>query len=368
MIRPSLFAAHRPVRACVVLAVLLLAAGCVPGPKIVTPQPPPVPEGAAPVPEDNEVVLSDGTQVVADAPWGRIKIEAGPGMRRVYNWRGMRRGVVLEPREERLGGSLGIYFEGEPPVWEDADGLTEVDLEEGQKRFETVDDAMVWMQIRRLRYVWNNSGLVVGWKPDEETLQVEVWQFYIDGEQPTSLPDADDARITTGPVEVVPQEMQPMLEYPDGRREPYEPETAPVGTDASTTDDDSAPANECNWFERLFKQCTTTDMPESDASAEPSAPAAADSTDAATDTKTGDEEANSTTSDDAQPAEPESAPRAAIDGGTVNIRSRATTDSDVLFQAKKGDSVEILKEENDWSYVAFDDGREGWVANFLLKR
>ena len=367
MIRPSLSAARRPVRVCAALALLLLAAGCVTGPKVVTPEPPPVPEGGPPVPEDNEVVLSEGTQVVADAPWGRIKIEAGPGLRRVYSWRGLRRGVVLEPRQERMGGSLGIHFEGRPPVWEDADGLTEVDLEEGQKRFETVDDAMVWMQIRRLRYVWNNSGLVVGWKPHEDTLQVEVWQFYIDGEQPTSLPDADDARITTGPVEVVPQEMKPVLEYPDGRREPYEPEAAPA--DASKADDDSAPAGECNWFERLFNQCPKADTTESDDSAEPAEPAAAGGADAAESPDADGDDADSTTDDDAaQPDEPESAPRAEIDGSTVNVRSRATTDSDVLFQVRKGDSVGILKQENDWSYVEFDDGRKGWVADFLLKQ
>ena len=315
------------------LAALFLLSGCVTGPKVVTPEPPAIPEGGEAVPENNEVVLEDGTQLVAAAPWGRIKIEAGPGMRRVYTWRGHRRGVILEPRTERFAGSMGIHYEGQPPVWEAADGITNVDIEEGQRRFETVDDAMIWMQIRRLRYSYTNDGLVVGWKPKGDTLVVELWQFYIDGEKPTSLPNADDTRIATGPLEVVPQEMKPVLMFADGHTEPYTPKTA------------SKPATQSTQAAKAAES-------EAEAAAA-SAAASADKAAAAADKKAAEEE--------------ESAPRAEIEGNVVNIRSRATTDSDVLWQAKKGDSVAILKEDRDWRYVEFEDGRKGWVANFLLK-
>lgn len=390
MIRPSLAAARGRLSVLALLAVLLLTAGCAAGPQVVTPEPPPIPQGGSPVPEENEVVLSDGTQLVADAPWGRIKIEAGPGTRRVYSWRGFRRGVILEPRDERFAGSMGIHYEGEPSVWEPADGITKVDLEEGQRRFETMDDAMIWMQIRRLRYSYNNSGLVVGWKPDGDTLQVEVWQFYIDGKQPTSMPEADDTRITTGPVEVVPQKMKSELLFADGHREPYTPAKAAqysmAGSSAAGTSKtaSSSPASDCNWFKRLFGQCSaasaevaesaTQDKAQNTAvngataetSAVSAAAAASQGAASATAPAASGNATDSTAGKDKETKDANDAPRAKIAGNVVNVRSRPSTDSDVLSQAKEGDSVVILKKDRDWRYVKFDDGSKGWVANFLL--
>lgn len=378
MLQPSPTALRGRSTIVAALAALCLLSGCVTGPRIVTPEPPPIPDGGPAAPESSEIVLSDGTQVVADAPWGEIKIEAGPGLRRVYSWRGNRRGVILEPRTERFAGSMGIHYEGSPPQWEAADGITRVEVEEGQRRFETVDDAMIWMQIRRLRYSYTNDGLVVGWRPKDDTLVVELWQFYIDGEKPTSLPDADNTRVTTGPLEVVPQKMRPKLVFADGHTEPYTTETASeysnarAGGTASTSGTHASPdTRRCNWFQRLFGQCTT---PSTD-TAQNVAPGNTDT--AATPTPTGTPPTispaassgivGSTT--DKQPASgtDENAPQAEIEGKVVNIRSRPSTDSEVLLQARQGDSVVILKQDRGWRYVKFDDGRKGWVADFLLK-
>jgi len=253
------------------LAGLLLLAGCG-GPRIITPQPPPLPEGGAAVPEDNKIVLSNDTQLVANAPWGRIKIEAGPGLRRVYSWRGHRRGVVLEPRTERFAGSMGVHYEGKPPVWEPADGITQVDLEEGQRRFENMDDAMIWMQIRRLRYSYTNDGLVVGWKPKGDTLVVELWQFYIDGKKPARMPGADDTRLAMGPLTPVPQKMKPVRLYADGHREPI-PEArvvstsqakAKTGTDAVAVAEPDPDSEDEGWFGGLFGNNKSDDALPSD--------------------------------------------------------------------------------------------------------
>lgn len=343
------------------LAALFLLGGCVTGPQVVTPEPPPVPEGGATVPEQNEVVLSDDTQLVASAPWGRIKIEAGPGLRRVYTWRGNRRGVVLEPRTERFAGSMGIHYEGQPPVWEPADGVTKVDLEEGQRRFENVDDAMIWMQIRRLRYAYTNDGLVVGWKLKGDTLMVELWQFYIDGEKPTSLPGADDTRLAIGPLEVVPQQMDPVLMFADGHTEPYNTETAAEHSVASAGSQASSAPISCNWFQRTFTDCSAR----AEAAAQAKAKAEAEAK-ARAEAQAAAEAARAAAAKAETPPEPDY-PKATISGSTVNIREGSSTNTKVLFQAKEGDAVEILKEDKDWRYVKFEDDREGWVANFLLK-
>ncbi|MES1927309.1 SH3 domain-containing protein [Salinisphaera sp. T31B1] len=338
--------------------IVLLASGCAVGPKLVTPEPPPIPDGGPPVPETNEVVLSDNTQLVADAPFGPIKIEAGPGLRRVFTWNDVRRGAVVEPRESRFAGSMGITYDGQPPVWQPAEGVTQLEYEEGQRRFENMDDATIWMQIRRLHYVYNNSGIVVGWQQNGDTLKVELWQFYIDGKQPTSMPNADDSAITISPLEVVPQKMAPVLVFADGHTEPYTEEAANKYKPGAGS---SSPApTSCNWFQRTFTDCSAKLAAAKKAEAEAEAQAKAEAEAAAA-------AARAAAAKPKTPPAP-THPSATISGSTVNIREGSTTKSKVLFQAKEGDSVKILKKEKDWSYVQFDDDRKGWVADFLLKK
>lgn len=182
---------------------LVMLAGCATGPK--APVAPKVVKksvvipDAPPVPEYSEIVLDNGMVVSASTPEGKITVAAGPGLLRSVSWDGTKRYVVMQPRKERLYGSKGIYFEGRPQGWKPFNGITQVKIEEGQRQFDNVDDASIWMQIRRLHYVHTNNGLVVGWKrkPSESTLHVEVWQFFIDGEKPSFLPNAKDYLIQT---------------------------------------------------------------------------------------------------------------------------------------------------------------------------
>lgn len=194
------------------LAILLAVgvAGCAatpPAQPVVTtlPRTPQPPTDAPPVPARNEVALASGTEVVANTPDGKIVITAGPGLLRTYSWNGATRWVVMTPRQERWAGSLGLYYEGTPPGWAPYQGLTRVELAEGERHFENMDDALIWMQIRRLHFVYTKEGLVVGWRrlPSEHTLQVEVWQFFINGEKPSYLPGAQDylIRVSRAPVQ-----------------------------------------------------------------------------------------------------------------------------------------------------------------------
>lgn len=178
----------------------LLLAGCAlmqPSAPPSPPQPKMVKPNAPPVPDYSETVLDDGTRLTARTPEGEITIEAGPGLLRTLKWDGATRFVVTQPRKERYYGSKGIYFNGRPSNWETYNGLARVNYEEGQRHFDNLDDAKIWMQIRRLHYVHTSDGLVVGWRrrPAKQTLQVEVWQFYIDGAKPSSLPNAKNYQI-----------------------------------------------------------------------------------------------------------------------------------------------------------------------------
>lgn len=382
---------HAPLRltfAAAALAGTLAAAGCVNGPRLVTPDAPPIPEAAGDIPSANKTVLSPGTQLEANTAEGHIKIEAGPGLRRVFDWNGLRRGAITKPRDTLYAGesSKGLYFDGKPEVWEPAKGITKLRYEEGYRDFDNIDDAMIWMQIRRLYYTYNNNGLVVGWKHRGDTLQVELWQFTIDGKKPTSLPDAHSERIDEGPLQAVPQKMYPHLVFDDGHTEPYNTETAAKYSNAHTesgskTAESSASKSHCNWFKRLFRLCDTDTSNDtanntadseaaaksSSAAASKSEPPAKSSTPSTGSAAATDNAASSSAEHNAQPDKEKSEPRAEIAGNVVNIRSRPSTDSDVLLKAKQGDSVVILKKDHDWRYVKFDDGRKGWVADFLLK-
>lgn len=184
-----------------VCAALVLIAGCADAP-------PPKPKtvkakvqipDAPPVPAYSETVLNNGMVITASTPAGKITVSAGPGLLRTVSWDGQTRFVVSKPRTERYFGSKGIYFDGHPAGWKTYKGLSGIHYEEGVREFENADDASIWMQIRRLRYVFTNTGLVIGWKRNtsENKLQVEVWQFNIGGSKPSIMQGAKDFLIQT---------------------------------------------------------------------------------------------------------------------------------------------------------------------------
>ena len=242
----------RRVAVLFVLVCAALASGCVSQgnrPRLVTQAAPPIPTQGQPVPATNQAVLADGTQLIARSADGQIKIEAGPGTRRVYSWDGFRRGAVLKPRAQPFAGARGkgLYFDGRPQTWAPADGIVRLRAEEGKRDFDNMDDAKIWMQIRRLYYVYNDDGLAVGWQRAGNTLKVEVWQFYIDDKKPTEMVGAKDPSIATGPVRVVAQKPKRVLKFPDGHTEPYTTATA------HKLNGTSAPGKS-NWFQRNITQ------------------------------------------------------------------------------------------------------------------
>lgn len=51
---------------------------------------------------------------------------------------------------------------------------------------------------------------------------------------------------------------------------------------------------------------------------------------------------------------------------TVNVREQPSRQAEVLFQVHRGDRVTILRTHNGWDYVEAGDGRQGWLADYLL--
>lgn len=51
---------------------------------------------------------------------------------------------------------------------------------------------------------------------------------------------------------------------------------------------------------------------------------------------------------------------------TVNVRSGTGTNFDIIAKVSKGSKMIILDEKNDWYRVKLEEGKLGWVANYVV--
>ena len=143
-----------------------------------------------------------GQTITATTPVGTIAIRADDWLKRSYTWEGATRSVVMRPRTRRWYGSLGVYYPGSGRHWKEHKGITRGVLQEGQQRFESVEQAVDWID----KWVWmprvyTHDGLVVGWAkvPEREQLNVDVWQILVNGQKPSTMPGATDSAIRVSP-------------------------------------------------------------------------------------------------------------------------------------------------------------------------
>lgn len=146
-----------------------------------------------------ESVMTKGMTIEATNKAGMIRIVAGEGLQRTYDWNSHKKRVRLLSRTSRWLGSLGMYHPG---------GGKDVNLvtQEGQQHFCSEQEAIEWLKWQKYRFDWvyNSDGLVVGWyvsgsqkkEPDEYySINVEVWQIYISGKKPSDLAGAENDKI-----------------------------------------------------------------------------------------------------------------------------------------------------------------------------
>ena len=146
-----------------------------------------------------EAVLSPGMRIEGTNPNGTVAITAGNGTARTYSGDGWQVSKRLIARHERWDGSLGLYG---PADSSSPYGRTLV--EEGRLHFSTVDEALRWLEVGSLhaKPVFRNDGLVFCYDvpipqgaSHGAVRSIAVWQIYIDGTRPTSMPGADDGAI-----------------------------------------------------------------------------------------------------------------------------------------------------------------------------
>ena len=145
-----------------------------------------------------EVVLKPGMTVTATNPHGTVIIKAGEGTTRIFSGENWEKKRNLIPRRERWYGSLGLY---DPAASSSPYGRLLVD--EGRLYFPSVSEALRYLYPGSdgFKPVYTNSGLVFGYDVEtfgermEPTRSIQLWQIYVNGKRPTSMPGADDSAI-----------------------------------------------------------------------------------------------------------------------------------------------------------------------------
>ncbi len=165
-----------------------------------------------------EAVMVEGMSISFTNSHGSMTVTAGKGFERRYTWAGDTRTVIMYPRKKRWYGSFGMYnpgayITGELEQWKEHDGIKRYVVQEGQRHFTNATEAIEWIRHGsgkpdNLDYVYNDAGLVVGMDKQprslEErkktdfpgTLEVDVWQIYINGKKPQKLEGSKNASIT----------------------------------------------------------------------------------------------------------------------------------------------------------------------------
>jgi hypothetical protein len=168
-----------------------------------------------------ESVMTKRDRVVASTDYGTLTITAGQGNKRYITlsgnaprttgWMGDTVLIKLAKRRSRYRGTLELYSNSSVKELrqKNAGGIDKVEMEEAQLHFDTLDAAKKWLGV--ITYdkgfsprAWTNNGLYVrcsfytpeSWFfPKPTILHVQIFQIYIGGRKPASLPDSQNDKI-----------------------------------------------------------------------------------------------------------------------------------------------------------------------------
>jgi hypothetical protein len=193
-------------------------------------------EGTPWLQDHTETVLSPGTRIEATNANGTVIVTAGEGTRRTFEGDGWKKTIRMTARSERWFGSLGLYDPGTS-----AGRATRVMAEEGRIYVDSADDALKYLYVGSTHYqpVYTNSGLVFShsvaepWDPETQPRvhDIQIWQIYVKGRRPTTMPGADDEAIRLigdEPPDTSEPHPAPIGEEMVLGKEPYKPTTRPA--------------------------------------------------------------------------------------------------------------------------------------------
>jgi hypothetical protein len=155
-----------------------------------------------------ELVMYEGTRIEANKDGSAIKIVAGSGFDRDYEFNGCKLKSDMNARGGRWYGSLGIYDPVEkflPSFFlpKECNGVSRTVVQEGQIHFDDVPFANEWIRRQQKaagstgKTVWTSNGLLISWNtvPNRAQLNVDVWLICVNGQHPTKLEGATDIAV-----------------------------------------------------------------------------------------------------------------------------------------------------------------------------
>ena len=168
---------RRRLGACVLIFITLLLSGCDKREAPTIPYP------------YTKLAMQPGMVIAARNKNGTVYIEYLSPLERRYKWNGHDEKRTLIPRKASWLGFLGAYDPATAYIWEIFS--PRIVAEDSQINFATMEDAEKWLYQGSavMDWVYTDDGLVIGFAKTSSRNQVniEVYQFYIDGEKPSGL-------------------------------------------------------------------------------------------------------------------------------------------------------------------------------------
>ena len=150
-----------------------------------------------------EIVMSDGMEICAADNNDYICVIAVGNTKRTIKWDGEEHSINLIPRKKRWHGNLGLITPKPPMnIWSTRKGLMRVLIEECQINYDNVENAvkrLPFYQEDGINVAYNDSGLLIMWRktvwPDEQLLDLSIFQININGEKPHKLPGSQNDKV-----------------------------------------------------------------------------------------------------------------------------------------------------------------------------
>lgn len=151
-----------------------------------------------------ELVMYEGTSIQASHDGSVIRIVAGGGLDRRYEFDGCSLKSHMGARGGRWMGSMGIYDPAGPgSSFFSCKGISRTVVEEGQIHFDDMSFADEWIRRQQRaagktgHVVWASNGLLVSWNtvPNRLQLNVDVWRMCFHAAHPTKWDGATDGAI-----------------------------------------------------------------------------------------------------------------------------------------------------------------------------
>ena len=151
----------------------------------------------------HETVLSDNMKICAFAGDEHICIAADGVAKRNIFFGGGIYSIVLVPRSERWNGKLGLTEPSQPAnIFDTENGIMRVLIAEAEIRYDSIEGALKRLPIYRedgMNVAYNDRGILVMWRktiyPDEEALDISIFQIIINGKKPKVLPGSQNNSI-----------------------------------------------------------------------------------------------------------------------------------------------------------------------------